>query len=286
MTPSERQALQILESEIHRATWDIKRPRTGNHDAFIATHGTRQVFLKFDVDAAALNRLAELHVAPALLGSGVVNNRSYIIQEYIGGGSPDRAWFPEHIPDLARFIKRYHADAELTRLLASAAPISYADHVRRKVARLARGMQRAQTAPLRTSQAAAAFRELAQQAKWLSSAALVPTHADPNHTNFLIVRDHFCLIDWDDISLSDPLRDIGLLLWWYMSHEQWPEFFSIYGVAIDDALLHNVYWWSAYASLSVAQWFDTHRQDEARVETFLLDFYAALNRQENPHTRQ
>ncbi|MGI8854410.1 MAG: phosphotransferase [Thermomicrobiales bacterium] len=281
--PSMQEALQILDGEFQEACWDITRPSAGNNDAFIATHGDRRVFLKFDVDGAALDRLAELHVAPALLGSGIVNNRSYIIQEYLEGSSPDREWFRRHIPELAQFIRRYHADAELTRLLMPLNPIPYADHIREKVEELAAGMQRAQTTPLHTSQAADAFRQFARQAARLPPAALVPTHADPNNTNFLLVRDRFYLIDWDDISLSDPLRDTGLLVWWYVPRAQWSAFFAAYGMAMDDALIQKIYWWSAYASLSVAQWFDAHTQDAARIGAFLLDYYAALNRQENPH---
>ncbi|MHB8645678.1 MAG: phosphotransferase [Thermomicrobiales bacterium] len=278
-----KEAVELLERELHLSGWAIEKPDAGNNDAFVAACDDRKVFLKFDVDGTALSRLAELRVAPALLGCGRANGRQYVIQEYIEGTYPDRAWFSQHLPDLARFITRYHMDEELTRLLAPSNAISYADHLRQKIERLEQGMNHARTVPLRTQQARDGFRQLVRQTRQLQPSPLVATHADPNNTNFRLARDRFYLLDWDDIQLSDPLRDIGLLLWWYVPRAQWSEFFTVYGMALDDAVLHKVYWWSAYASLGVAQWFDEHTQDAARVEAFLLDFSAALNRRDNPH---
>ncbi len=40
------------------------------------------------------------------------------------------------------------------------------------------------------------------------------------------------MVDWDDIRLSDPMQDIGLLLWWYVAREYWPAFFQNYGLPI------------------------------------------------------
>jgi thiamine kinase-like enzyme len=283
MTPLMQDALQVLERDLHQSRWVIEKPGAGNKDAFVATHGDRKVFLKFDVGGSALSRLAALHITPALLASGRADDRSYIIQEYVEGCQPDRAWFAWHLPDLAQFIKCYHTDEELTRLLAPTHAISYAHHIRQKIERIEQGINQVRTPILRTRRVRDAVHQLVQQAHQLPRAPLVPTHADPNNTNFRLVRDHFYLLDWDDIGLSDPLRDIGLLLWWYVPRGKWSAFFTAYGMRMDDARLHKVYWWSAYASLGVALWFDEHTQDEASVAAFLLDFYAALNRQENPH---
>lgn len=277
-----QEAQQILEREFHRSGWTIERPATGNKDAVVAMHGDRRVFLKFDVDGTALSRLAALGITPALIASGSAHGRTYVIQEYVAGSHPDRAWFSRHLPNLAQFIRRYQSDDALTQLLVPP-PLSYDDYIRQQIARLQRGMNEAQTQALHTRQARETFHQLVQQARFLEPAPLVPTHADPNAKNFLLVQDDFYLVDWDDISLSDPLRDIGPLLWWYVPRERWPEFFAAYGMATASALLHKVYWWSAWKSLSVAQWFDTHTQDAAGIAAFLADCDAALNHRDNPH---
>jgi len=279
-----REARNTLERDLHETGWDIRKPDAGNHDAFVAKHGEYNVFLKYDVNASVLDRLAALDVTPAVLGSGAVHGRSYVIQEYVEGSHPEREWFSQNLPDLARFIKTYHTDEELRGLLLPPEPTSYTDHIQQSVDRLKRGMHRAHTAPLRSTQAIEGFHRLANQAGTLQHTPLVPTHADPNNKNFLLVGNCFYLLDWDESSLSDPLRDTGLLLWWYVPRERWSEFFAAYSMETDQATLDKVYWWSAFTSLGVAQWYDEHTQNEVSIHEFLHDFYAALSQQGNPHT--
>jgi hypothetical protein len=71
----------ILECEFHAGPWAITRPRDGMSMkmSFVAAHGERRVFLKFDVAAPAVARLGELGVAPALLALGIAGGRPYII---------------------------------------------------------------------------------------------------------------------------------------------------------------------------------------------------------------
>ena len=52
---------------------------------------------------------------------------------------------------------------------------------------------------------------------------LVATHGDPNPQNLLVSRFGITLIDWDGAALSDPLRDVGPLLWWFIPPTRWPE---------------------------------------------------------------
>lgn len=60
------------------------------------------------------------------------------------------------------------------------------------------------------------FSVFASQSTHLQPAPLVPTHPDPSPVNLLVTENSLILIDWDDVSLSDPLRDIGVMLWWYL----------------------------------------------------------------------
>jgi thiamine kinase-like enzyme len=111
---------------------------------------------------------------------------------------------------------------------------------------------------------------------------MVPAHNDPNNKNFLLAGDRIYIIDWDDIVLSDPLRDTGLLLWWYVPGRKWREFFTTYEQPLNESTLQRIYWWGARASLRVALWYDRKR-DEQAVGAFVTDFLAVLNRRQNPH---
>ena len=87
------------------------------------------------------------------------------------------------------------------------------------------------------------------------------------------------MVDWDNLQPSDPMRDAGLLLWWYVSPTQWPIFFQAYGLLLDENLVNRIYWWAARTSFAIALW---HVEHEFDCTAFLQDFLAALNRFDNP----
>lgn len=125
-----------------------------------------------------------------------------------------------------------------------------------------------------------AFEKLKAQSKRLQAVPLVPVHPDPNTKNILLTNDSLLMVDWDDIQLSDPMRDAGQLLWWYVAQHQWHEFFEAYGVMMDDGLVERIYWWAARTSFAIALWHVEHGYD---CRAFLLDFLTATNMESNPH---
>lgn len=108
----------------------------------------------------------------------------------------------------------------------------------------------------------------------------MPTHPDPNTKNMLLLRKRLFMVDWNDVQLSDPLRDIGLILWWYVKRENWPPFFQAYGLIYDAMVIERLFWWTARTSLAIALWQLDHKQDPSN---FLQDFIAAIHRDNNPH---
>ena len=76
------------------------------------------------------------------------------------------------------------------------------------------------------------------------------------------------------------MRDIGLVLWWYVAPRQWPDFFQSYSGALDGASIEKIFWWTARTSFAVALWHVAHSYD---CRPFLQDFLAALAQQDNPH---
>jgi aminoglycoside phosphotransferase (APT) family kinase protein len=113
----------------------------------------------------------------------------------------------------------------------------------------------------------------------LEAAPLTPIHNDPSPTNILFAEGRFVFLDWDEVTLSDPLRDIGLLLWWNFPPSQWPAFFEKYGLSLEAARLAKIYWFAARASLDIALWHAEHSLDG---RSFAADFLAALDQQPNP----
>jgi len=275
---------RILHQHFNTSNWTVTKPKDGQQKAcFVAHHNQQDVFIKFDVPIAALQRLGEIGVAPRMLASGRAAGRSYVVQEYIVGSYPDWRWFASHLPELAAFTSRYHHDQPLTSLLAANTITSYHEHIAQDLATLEKQFHMLQADELHTPEITSALEKLKSQSNHLQSlhpVSLVPVHPDPNTKNILHFADKLLMVDWDDIQLSDPMRDVGLLLWWYVSKDQWPEFFQMYGLQKDDNLIERIFWWAARTSFAVALWHVEHRYD---CHAFLQDFLAAVNMESNPH---
>ncbi len=209
----------ILQYHFQTPDWLITRPEDGQQKAcFIARHAEQRVFIKLDAPIAALKRLGEIGAAPRVLASGIADGLPYVVQEYIVGSYPDWRWFAKHLPLLAEFLRRYHTDESLTALLSVNTITGYAEHIAFDLEALEEQFRSLQAAELHTTEIELAFERLKECSKHLQSAALAPIHPDPNTKNMLLSGDGDALVmvDWDDVQLSDPMRDAGLLLWWYV----------------------------------------------------------------------
>src|SRR5438128_2215244 len=130
MNDREEMVRSILQYHFQTPDWVISRPQDGQQKAcFIARHAEQQVFIKLDAPIAALQRLGEIGAAPRVLASRVADGVPYVVQDYIVGSYPDWHWFANHLPVLARFLRRYHTDESLTALLSVNTITGYAEHI-------------------------------------------------------------------------------------------------------------------------------------------------------------
>jgi hypothetical protein len=234
-------------------------------NAVAASGGGEAVVLKHRQPAAALVRLAELGVTPPVLAAGELEGVPYTIQRMIAGEEPDRAWFARHVPDLADLIRRYQSDPALAAILredrsrehltVSGAAMMFDDIPPRA------------GSPFWTAEMLVARAEWRRQADRFPEFAPVPVHADPMWANYVVDGDRMYLIDWDEIDLSDPWRDVGVQLCWHVPADRWPDFLDRYGARLDDELRARIHWWMAFKSLRTGFWVDA-RGDE---------YYAVLN---------
>jgi aminoglycoside phosphotransferase (APT) family kinase protein len=277
------QVSEILTSHFPKRHWVLRTATEGlAGKGYVAASDGLGLFIKLDVNVQAVQRVAELGIAPRVLASGSHNGRPYVIQEYLHGTHPDRAWFSLRLPQLAALIQQYHSDPVLAALLSVGHSPSYkhrisaeVDGMEAQLAKLPESSYKAELTPL--------LAELRDQTRSFEPVECVPTHADPNNNNFLLVGEEIYLLDWDGASLSDPIRDVGPLLWWYVPAEKWPEFFAAFQVEMSEQTAHKVYWWAARQSCMVALLFAAMGYPEQGLP-FTVDFRAALYRQPNPHS--
>ncbi|MEH6990216.1 phosphotransferase family protein [Cytobacillus firmus] len=80
-------------------------------------------------------------------------------------------------------------------------------------------------------------------------------HCDVNHNNWLLAENNqLYLIDWDGAMIADPAIDLGMLLYWYIPKEEWPNWLERYGIQLTDDLLLRMKWYVIAQTLTSIQW--------------------------------
>jgi aminoglycoside phosphotransferase (APT) family kinase protein len=257
--------------------WAIEKPQHGRQkECYIASNRDRKVFIKFDLPIKSLQRLSDIGLAPRVLASGSYQGTPYVIQEFLDGTHPSREWLVAHVDEVAKLIKTYHEDVQLAEILAEDGGLDYRDRLNQDLGTISKRLEGLENpGQLRTQ-----FAHLREIATSFEDVALVPVHNEPNTANMLLEKDNLTFIDWDEVLLSDPMRDIGGFLWWYVSASQWKDFFRSYGASLTPQQEAKIYWFAARASLVIYLWRMKHEYPDAG---FREDFVAALNLQPNPH---
>lgn len=250
---------------------------------YIASSSDEKYFVKLDVNSSFLRRLEEIGLIPSIIFAGDYKNRACLIQKYLDGETPNRCWFKDHLNLLAKIVKTYHGDQKLFKMLAQGEKISNKDRILGEVRLLERKMTLLSD---RNKQLRTSFDAFLVQAHQINGFDLVPVHPDPNRKNFLVSKNRLYIIDWDRPTLSDELRDIGPLLWWYIPETVWPQFFTLYGVKDKDNARRGLYWWAARQSLEIAIWFMEHKKDEVSAKEYTADFIAAVDCKPNPKSTE
>lgn len=277
-------AYEVLTMSRASGVWKVWRARSGwSQRTFVAFDGTQRIFLKFDVAVDALRRLAELAVTPAVLHAGEYRAHSFVIQAFIRGRHPHHRWFGRHLPELASFVGAYQRDARLRALVSPTTTLTHAKLVTGVLDDLELRSRSGISPPPQNAALSEAISQLRRLSTNLRATELVPTHGDPNPKNFILTDDLY-LVDWDDLALSDPLRDLGQLLWWYVPRNRWHTFLELFGFDEGFRELDGLYWWVAAESLDVAMKV-AERGDLRGADEFLADFAAAIEQKANPHAR-
>lgn len=257
--------------------WIISKSAIGASDqAFVASNGERKVFVKL-IKSPALKRLAELGVAPPVIYDGSSENKPYIVQEFVEGVKPNKSWFAQNVNALALFIRKYHQDKVLKDILEKEEKLSYRENIERVLKGLDNDINASNSDLFNTPKVKELIKTLREKGEGLKPGPLVPTHTDPNPQNLLLTKKGIVMVDWDDIFLSDPFKDIGLILWWYIPRDKWSEFFEVYGMKLDEGKLR---WWIARNTLSIAGWYGKQGNEEY-VKFFIDDALLAFEGKDN-----
>jgi len=91
----------------------------------------------------------------------------------------------------------------------------------------------------------------------------VVCHSDINHNNWLLSNSNeLFLIDWDGAMIADPAIDIGMLLYWYISKENWHSWLDGYGIEATEQLFLRMKWYVISQTILQIHWYRSKNHDK------------------------
>lgn len=228
--------------------WEITPAGGATGEAFIAKHKKEKLFLKRN-SSPFLAVLSVEKIVPKLVWTKRLENGDVITaQEWLKG----RELEPHEMKDIrvAKLLRKIHSSAPLQTMLQRLGKTIFEPQMMLTdvVTKLDKELQH-----LIVIQKSLRFLEMSIQT--IDCGEYVVCHGDVNHNNWLLSEgNQLYLIDWDGAMLADPAVDIGMLLYWYIPEEQWPEWLSQYGIALTDSLHLRMKWYVLAQTLLSIDW--------------------------------
>lgn len=248
---------KLLNDHVGKGLWQLKDSPYGNSKtSYIGVCKDKKVFIKLVSSNEALKRLSTLGIAPKVLYA----DRYIIIQEFVEGIHPTLGWISNNYKNFSSLIKRYHSDEVLKSILQENKSSNYEVILVSFLQELRDWEQQVDNFS-ENKEAKQHLEKLIDGKPTNIADPSVPIHADPNITNFILCKEEIFIVDWDDIHLSDPMRDIGQFLWNYVSQDKWEVFFNMYGLKLTSERKYRLFWWISIMKLFVGFWFYIYKKD-------------------------
>jgi thiamine kinase-like enzyme len=211
-------------------------PEGSGMETYFVQAGDREYFVKVGASIERYLALAEIGLTPPILASGQLESGlPIIVQPLVSGRKPSQRDFQDHLGKVAECIQQMHNHPQLKKILLPASSrlhkevgLQALDQLRKKWERY-----KAQV-PSVAGFVDRSLDSLAEQISLFTTEGLVASHNDICNANWLFASDgKVCLVDFESMSLDDPARDLGALLWWYYPPERRKEFLELAGYRYD-----------------------------------------------------
>lgn len=280
--------LAFLQSHVGRWRWQVEiAPAGRGHETYIAQGNGKSYFIKLGAYLAPYQALAGLGVTPPVITMGHLDNGvSILVQAFIQGRTPTWSDFQRNIGAIATIVRQVHHNCDLQRALPGRVSEQYQDVGLTDLALLQQRWQACRAhLPEVASYVDDTLHQLEAEIRDFTGAGLVASHNDMCNANWLIADDgQIYLLDLDMMSLDDPARDVGAVLWWYYPPELRQRFLDVVGYRYDEAFKHRMRVRMALHSLFILlprpNSFDTF--DPQGFMHRLPDFTAVVEGRENP----
>lgn len=261
---------EVVSKDVGGCGWQVSELMGSMGTTRLATRGDAAVAVKLvDTPLDIMTRLSVIGVTPPMIATGEHEGSRYVVQQVVTGPHPDHDWFGSNVSRWADMVRSYLDDLPLRRMLEPE-PGFWRVGVAEAVA-MFDDPPIARSAALHDQGFQASFERWRQQSGAIVSFPFRPIHPDPHWNNYVISDGRPYLLDWENVDLSDPIRDIGIQVWGFLPKDQWAEFLRRVGLTPTEDIEIAIYWWAAFKVLMNAFWIDEHGDENgARFHAHLF----------------
>jgi aminoglycoside phosphotransferase (APT) family kinase protein len=279
----------FLRRNVAEGDWTLApTPRGTGHETFVARTGGRACFIKLGAETERTAVVAALGLTPPVISAGRLDDGTpIVVQPFVEARRPGPRDFQAHPAAVAGVVRALHHGEAVRRVLPPAASQEYREAGLLELSVL-RG--RWDTWKDRTPGAAGfvdeSLERLGSEIERSAGSGLVASHNDINNGNWLVTPGgRWYLLDLESMSLEDPARDLGALLWWYYPPEMRAGFLAAAGYDAHDADMEarmrvRMAMHCLHIALPRPGSFDV--LDPAWFARCLEDFRAVIERRQNP----
>ncbi|WP_018664035.1 phosphotransferase family protein [Heyndrickxia acidiproducens] len=233
--------------------WEITPAGGATGEAFYARYQEQTLFLKRNSSPFLAVLSAEGFVPKLVWTRRMENGDTITAQQWVQG----RELKPFEMEEqrVARLLKKIHDSKPLLSMLqrlgmAPMKPDGMLTNLKRQM----------DEALLELSCVRSSIQFLEAEKYNVESDEFVVCHGDINHNNWLLSDENeLFLIDWDGPLIGDPALDIGMLLYSYISPENWESWLRQYGTELTEDLFLRMKWHVMFQSIAMIQW---HKEKE------------------------
>jgi hypothetical protein len=247
----------VLRRELGGRDWQVSELMGSMGKTRLASRGPAAVAVKLvDTPLAIMTRLSEIGVTPPVIAAGEYEGARYLVQQVVTGPHPDHDWFGSNVARWADMVRCYLDDLPLRRMLEAESGFWRLGVV--EAVAMFENLPIARTAALQDNAFHASLERWRRQAGDVARFPFRPIHPDAHWNNYVIADGRPYLLDWENVDLSDPIRDVGIQVWGFLPKRQWAEFLRRVDFVPTDDIEIAMYWWAAFKMLMNAFWNDEH----------------------------
>lgn len=286
-SPHQAEVRAFLQTHFAVPQWEFTLPHGWGKETYFASGAGQIYFVKLGAPIAIYQVMASMKLTPSVIAAGSLDDgTSILVQPYIKSRTPRSADFQHYLDQFATTIGIMQHSDEVREALPNARSDRYSDLALDALNQIRRKWDKHKSlVPDVALEVEEKLYQLGREINSLDGTGVVASHNDVCNANWLIAADEtIYLIDLDSMSMDDPARDLGAILWWYYPPELRPHFLHTAGYINSEPLQARMRLRMALHCLDICLPRE-HSFDQFNAENFdsrLEDFRAILAGKENP----